>query len=109
MKTITEFINCLKSSDLHSFMLVLQAYNSKHETRKQEIEDIGFNTYSGYVYFLLENSITIASCFGQAVNYIVINDRNGEENFFDTYSEAINFLKYGEEEEEEEEEEKESI
>ena len=109
MKTITEFINCLKSSDHQSFILVLQAYNRQYETRNQEIEDIGFNTFSGYVYFLLENSITIASCFGQPVCYIVTNDRNGEENFFDTYSEAINFLKYGEEEEEEEEEEKESI
>ena len=108
MKTTTEFINSLKSSDLHSFILVLQAYSSQYETRKQEIEDIGFNTSSGYVYFLLENSIIIASCFGQSVDYIVTNDRNGEEKFFDTYSEAINFLKYGEEEEEEEEE-KESI
>jgi hypothetical protein len=61
--------------------------------------------YSGYVYFALENGITIASCFGQPVDYIVTNDRNGEENFFDTYSEAINFLKYGDEESDEENEE----
>jgi hypothetical protein len=101
MKTTTDFINSLKCSDLQSFVLVLQAYNSHYETRNLNIENIGFNTYSGYVYFHLENDITIASCFGQPVEYIVTNNRNGEENLFDTYSEAINFLKYGEEEEEE--------
>ena len=101
----TDFINSLKCSDLQSFVLVLQAYNSQYETRNLNIEDIGFNMYSGYVYFALENGITIASCFGQPVDYIVTNDRNGEENFFDTYSEAINFLKYGDEESDEENDE----
>ena len=50
----TEFINSLKCSDLQSFVLVLQAYNSQYETRNLNIENIGFNTYSGYVYFHLE-------------------------------------------------------
>ena len=101
----TEFINSLKCSDLQSFVLVLQAYNSQYETRNLNIENIGFNTYSGYVYFHLENDITICSCFGNSVEYLTTNYRNGEENFFDTYSEAINFLKYGDEENDEENDE----
>jgi hypothetical protein len=100
----TNFINSLKSSDFESFILVLNAYFSQYETRDLEIEYSGFNNNSGYVYLALENGITIASCFGQSVDYIVTNYRNDEEQIFDTYKEALNFLKYGEENDEENEE-----
>ncbi len=100
----TNFINSLKHADFESFILVMNAYSSQYETRDLEIECSGFNTNSGYVYLALENGITIASCFGNSVEYLVTNNRNGEECFFDTYKEALNYLN-GEEEEEEEEEE----
>jgi hypothetical protein len=45
---------------------------------------------SGYVYIALENGISIASCFGQDVDYIKYDFETGEELFFDTYEEAIN-------------------
>ena len=99
----TNFINSLKSADLQSFINVLEAYNSDYETRKLEIEHIGFNTNSGYIYFALENGISIISAFGRSVDFLVTNNRNGEEYFFDTYEEALSYLN-GEEEEEEEEE-----
>jgi len=52
----------------------------------------GFNTSSGYVYIALENGITLASCFGQSVDYLVTDYDTGEEHFCDTYEEAINTL-----------------
>jgi hypothetical protein len=44
---------------------------------------------SGYVYIALENGVQIASCFGQPVEYIVYKDEQDEEEFFDTYEEAL--------------------
>lgn len=96
----TNFINSLKSADFESFILVLNAYSSQYETRDLNIEYSGFNNMSGYVYLALENGISIVSCFGNPVEYLVENNRNGEEHFFDTYEEALNYLS-GEEEEEE--------
>ena len=101
--TTTNFINSLKSTDFESFILVLNAYSSQYETRDLEIEHSGFNNMSGYVYLALENGISIVSCFGNPVEYLVENNRNGEEYFFDTYKEALNFLKYGEESDDESE------
>jgi hypothetical protein len=97
----TNFINSLGSADLQSFINVLDAYNSDYETRKLEIEHIVFNTNSGYVFLALENGISIISEFGRGVDFLVTNYRNGNEEIFDTYEEALNYLN-GEEEEEEE-------
>jgi hypothetical protein len=54
----------------------------------KDIMECGFNKQSGYVYIALENGISIASCFGQDVDYITYNFETGEEGFFDTYEEA---------------------
>lgn len=54
----------------------------------EEIHQVGFNENSGYVYIALENGISIASAFGQSVDYIVTNYDNGEEFFYDTIEEA---------------------
>ena len=78
------------SLDKKSLELVWKAYN---DTRlNEEIFEIGFNLSSGYVYIALENGVSIASCFGQPVDYIVTDYNNGEEFFFDTYDEAYNKL-----------------
>ncbi len=79
------------SLDKKSLELVWKAYN---DTRlNEEIFEIGFNLSSGYVYIALENGVSIASCFGQPVDYIVTDYNNGEEFFFDTYDEAYKKLK----------------
>lgn len=57
----------------------------------EDIMEIGFNPNSGNVYIALENGISICSCVGQDVEYLVTNFDNGEEYFFATYSEAVNF------------------
>jgi hypothetical protein len=59
-KTI-EFINSLGSSDLHSFILCLEAYNNLDYNEKSEIEFLGFNQYSGNIYICMQSGIII--CF----------------------------------------------
>ncbi len=58
----------------------------------EEIMEIGFNPNSGYTYIALENNITICSCMGQDVQYLVTDSENGTESFFDNYSNAEEFL-----------------
>lgn len=99
----TNFINSLGCADLQSFINVLDSYNSDYETRKLNIEYLGFNSNSGYVYLALENGISIISAFGRDVYFLVNNFRNGDEKIFNTYDEALNYLNSEEEEEEEEE------
>lgn len=82
-----QFIQELRNSDLESWILVQQAY--KKYAQGEDIMECGFNKMSGYVYIALENGISIASCFGQDVDYITYDFETGEESFFDTYEEAI--------------------
>ena len=58
----------------------------------EDINSIGFNENSGYVYIFLENGISVCSCLGQNVEYLTNNQHTDEEEFFDTYEEAINNL-----------------
>jgi hypothetical protein len=58
----------------------------------EPIFEIGFNANSGYIYIALKcMNITIASCLGQEVVYIMTNFDTGSEEFFDSYEEAANF------------------
>ena len=66
---------------------VWEAYNI-NTYGKEDIFELGFNTNSGYVYIALENGISIASCFGQSVDFIVTDSENGGEYFYDAYSDA---------------------
>ena len=83
------FIKKLGSSDMESYILVLESYNKYCD---DDIESIGFNQNSGYVYIYLQNGISIASCFGQSVDYIIIDPETEEEIFLDTYDEALEYL-----------------
>jgi len=85
-----DFINDLGSSDFESWILVQQAY--KGNAFQEPILECGFNKYSGYVYIALENGISIASCFGQSVDYIITDFETGEESFYDNYSAALYHL-----------------
>jgi hypothetical protein len=91
---LKELINYLGSSDLQSFILCLEAYNNLSGYDKEPIDDIGFNQYSGYVYFVLESGITICSNFGQPVIYMY-TDEHGEEHEFETHFEACEFIQFG--------------
>jgi hypothetical protein len=82
-----ELINRLGTSDLVSLSKVIDAY--RENAHREEIEDIGFNENSGYVYIYLENGISICSCFGRNVEYLVTDFETGDETFFDDYDEAI--------------------
>jgi hypothetical protein len=61
-------------------------------TLGESIFDVGFNANSGYTYIALDNAVTICSMLGRDVEYMVINFEDGEDTFFDTYQEAINYL-----------------
>ena len=73
----------LYGSDLVSAALVVTALSQVPEP--VDIMCCGFNTSSGYVYIALENGVTIASCFGQSVDYIVTNPNTGREKITNTY------------------------
>lgn len=81
-----ELINRLGTSDLRSLEKVLKAYIDN--AHREEIEDIGFNENSGYVYIYLENGISICSCFGHDVEYLITDFEDGEETFYESYYEA---------------------
>ena len=90
----TNFINSLGSSDLHSFILCLEAYNNLSNGDKEKILEVGYNQYSGYIYLFLESNVTICSRFGRPVIYIV-TDESGEELEFNTHFEACEFIQFG--------------
>lgn len=83
-----DFIKDLGSSDFESWTLVQQAY--KQHAFNEDIMECGFNKNTGYVYIALENGVQIASCFGQSVDYITYDFETGDEDFFDTYEDALN-------------------
>lgn len=86
-----QLIQQLHGSDLESWFLVQKAY--KKYAADEDIMECGFNKQSGYVYIALENGISIASCFGQEVDYITYDFESGEEGFFDTYEDAYSNIK----------------
>ena len=81
------FLNDLGSSDFESWILVNKAFQKY--AKDEDIMECGFNKNSGYVYIALENGVTIASCFGQEVDYIIYDFETGEEHFLDKYEEAL--------------------
>jgi len=80
-------ISKLGSSDLLSLEIVIKEYNQY--ARGEDVMEIGFNTSTGYVYIALENGIQIASCFGQSAEFIVYDQENGNEHFFEKYNDAL--------------------
>lgn len=90
MENLTFNLSDLGSSDLESFILVQQAY--REYAFKEDINEVGFNQNSGYVYIALENGVCISSCFGQDVEYIIFDNESGEEQFFDNYEQAFGYF-----------------
>ena len=91
MTNFADFLNTLGASDMRSLNIILQTYNNDYKIKSNGIEDIGFNTNSGYVWLLLGDGITIVSCFGQSPEFMTIDNR-GNEIFHDSYYEATNHL-----------------
>lgn len=76
----------IAAAEAAGFSKVFMAY-AKNASR-EDILEIGFNSNSGYVYIALENCISICSCLGQEVEYLVTDFEDGEEYFFDCYEDA---------------------
>jgi hypothetical protein len=85
--TINGIDGSIAHCEAKGFGKIFMAY--ANECPNEEIMAIGFNPHSGYVYIALENGISICSCMGHQVDYLVTNFNNGEETFYDTYKEAI--------------------
>jgi len=93
MENKIEFdLNIMGSMDIESMHIVIKAFQDLEYNESIMEGGTGFNTSSGYVYIALENGITLASCVGQSVDYLVTDYDTGEEHFCDTYEEAINTL-----------------
>ena len=90
MNTHTQNQTSYGYSDAKSKSIVWAAY-AEHFAGEEILEE-GFNINSGYVYIALENGVTIASCFGQSVDFIVYDFEEGEENIFGSYDELQEFL-----------------
>jgi hypothetical protein len=90
MNTHTQNQTSFGYSDAKSKSIVWAAY-AEHFAGEEIMEE-GFNINSGYVYIALENGVTIASCFGQSVDFIVYDFEEGEENIFGSYDELQEFL-----------------
>ena len=58
----------------------------------EEILDEGFNPNSGYVYIALENGVTIASSFGQDVDFVIYDETEGQEMFLYSIDELNMYL-----------------
>tara|TARA_R110000803_G_scaffold109229_2_gene177617 strand:+ start:778 stop:1068 length:291 start_codon:yes stop_codon:yes gene_type:complete len=93
MNKIEFDLDIMGSSDIQSMHLVIEAYRELSTNEEIMEGGTGFNSNSGYVYIGLENGISICSCFGQSVDYLVTDFEDGKETFFDTYEEAEEKLK----------------
>lgn len=93
MNKIEFDLEIMGSSDIESMHLVIEAYTKLAGNPWIEDGGTGFNTNSGYVYIALGNGISICSCFGQSVDYLVTDFEDGEETFFPTYEGAEKHLK----------------
>ena len=88
--TINGIDGSISHCEAKGFGKIFMAY--ANECPNEEIMAIGFNPHSGYVYIALENGVSICSCMGHQVDYLVTDAYNGNEEFFDTYKEAIENL-----------------
>lgn len=84
------FESAITYTSAQSLGKVFEAY--AQDSADEDIMEIGFNANSGYVYIALENGITIASIYGNEVEYIVTDFESGEEFYLDSYDEAIEQL-----------------
>ena len=87
---ISEFMNPLGSSDLKSFIKVLEAYQEARIQNIKHIEYFGYHDLTGNIFCVLEGNITIFSHFGEDVFYCPTDDENKE---FHSLDELVEHLK----------------
>jgi hypothetical protein len=58
----------------------------------EEILEEGFNPNSGYVYIALENGVTIGSCVGHDVEFIIYDNETEKELFIESFVELLNHI-----------------
>ena len=61
---------------------------AQHHTG-EEIESLGFNSNSGYVYLSLECGFQIVSMLGADIEYCLVDFYTGDEIFFDSCAELL--------------------
>jgi hypothetical protein len=81
------FDGSIAHCEAKALSLIFMAY--ANECSREEIMEIGFNPNSGYVYMALENGISICSCMGHQVDFLVTDSQNGQETFYEYYEEAL--------------------
>jgi hypothetical protein len=91
MTNFADFLKNLDSGNIASLNVILHAFNDDDEIRCNDIEDIGYDSISGYVWLELENGITLISYAGQIVEYMTV-DVNGNKIYHANYYEATNHL-----------------
>ena len=89
--TVYDLSDSIAFCEAQGLAKVFQAYADNCAGEYIMNGGIGFNANSGYVYIALENGISISSCMGQDVVYIITNFDTGSEEFLDSYEEAINY------------------
>jgi hypothetical protein len=90
MNTHTQNQTSFSYSDARSKSIVWAAY-SEHFAGEDIMEE-GYNVKSGNVYIDLENGVTIASAFGQPVEFYVYDFDNGDEFAFESIEELNEHL-----------------
>jgi hypothetical protein len=80
----------IASCEAHGFANCFKAY--AENCAGEYIMEIGFNPNSGYTYIALDNGISICSMLGREVEYLTISFMDGEENFFASYQEAVEYF-----------------
>jgi hypothetical protein len=91
MTNFGDFLKNLDFGDIASLFVILHTYNDDDEMRCNDIIDVGYNSTYEYVWFALENGITLLSYAGEKAQYMTI-DVDGDEIFHDSYYEATNHL-----------------
>ena len=59
----------------------------------EDIDAVGFNENSGYVFIALENGMQICSMLGRDIEYIIYDVDNEDELFFNDFRQASEYLK----------------
>lgn len=77
--------NSFGYSDAKSKAVVWTAYAENFAG--EEIMEEGFNPNTGYVYIALENGVTIASSFGQSVDFFIYDNETDQELEFNSIEE----------------------
>lgn len=87
--TIYGFKKFICYTEAKGLSKVLDAYAECRPA--EDIDSLGFNPNSGYVYIALDSGVQICCCLDNEVEYLVTDSETGEEHFFETYDQAINF------------------